>query len=85
MNDVIFAAAAWNPHLEVTDTSTALNMILSNTLWSKEIADWVSQVIRLQRLLLIYGGNPNSVDVVRKNGQAYIEGSAPDSLELVFI
>jgi len=74
LNDVIYASAVWNPHLDIPNTSDAFNLIISRSLWSKEISDWVSQVIQVERSLLIYGGNMNSHDVYRKNGQAYIQG-----------
>lgn len=74
LNDVIFASAAWNPRLSAQTTTDALRSILSETLWSSDVVEWVLEVIDVQRNLLIYGGIPGNRDVVKKNGQAYIQG-----------
>lgn len=74
LHDVIFASSAWNPQLPTPNTQDALRTILTQILWSNDIAEWVLDVIEAQRNLLIYGGKPGSHDILKKNGQAYIEG-----------
>jgi hypothetical protein len=74
LNDCVFAAAAWDPRLSSPDTETALKSILSSFLWSEDIVNWLLDVISVQRNLLIFGGKPGTRDVIKKNGQAYLEG-----------
>eukprot|EP01126_Amoeba_proteus_P003653 TRINITY_DN11212_c0_g1_i1.p1 TRINITY_DN11212_c0_g1~~TRINITY_DN11212_c0_g1_i1.p1 ORF type:complete len:629 (+),score=71.66 TRINITY_DN11212_c0_g1_i1:402-2288(+) len=74
LHDCMWASAAWNPLMQYPETYDALRVILKDILWSDEIVQWLMDVIKIQRNLLIFGGNPYQKDFVKKNGIAYIEG-----------
>lgn len=73
----MFASSAWDPMLSNPDTTESLRTMLTQMLWSTDVANWIIDVITIQRDLLIYGGNHQQTDYKAKNGQAYIEGSSP--------
>ena len=82
LNDVIAARAAWNPHPAVTDDIDAFALTLDESLGSAgaskdALVDTLVGIAKHQRDLLIYGkyGNTRPVTVVRKNGQAYVQGT----------
>jgi hypothetical protein len=79
LNDVVAARASWDPLLHVTDARAAFIETLrplSRALGTTQVAETLADAAIMQRELLILGrvnGN-EPVDVVRRNGQAYLQG-----------
>jgi hypothetical protein len=82
LNDVVTARASWDPHLEAASDDAALTIILDRALRvlgpaGIPVRDLVIETARVQRELLIEGrvGGVKPASVVRKNGQAYLQGT----------
>lgn len=82
LNDVIAARAAWNPHPAVKDDLDAYALSLHEALGSagesrEELVNQLVSISKHQRDILIYGKYKgfSPLTVVRKNGQAYVQGT----------
>lgn len=82
LNDVVTARAAWNPQLDAPSDEAALTRILDRSLRILgdariPVRDLVIETARVQHEMLIEGrvGGVKPASVVRKNGQAYLQGS----------
>lgn len=79
VNDVVAARAVWQPQLDAPDATEALRRALApvgRALGDAAVVDVLVDIAEQQRALLIYGRTPtlNPADVVRRNGQAYLQG-----------
>ena len=81
LNDVVAARAAWNPHVEAPSDEAALRALLEPVVRpfgsaSNDIRELLIETARRQRELLIEGrvGGVPPDDIVRRNGQAYLQG-----------
>lgn len=81
LNDVVAARASWNPHVEADDGRAAMHAILTPLEHvfgeaGPEIVDWINDVAEAERALLIGGrvGGQAPNEIVRRNGQAYLQG-----------
>jgi len=81
LNDVIAARAAWNPHVDAASDDDAMRALLEPVVRSfggvsGEVTELILDTIDAQHDLLILGkiaGVPPD-DIVRRNGQAYLQG-----------
>jgi hypothetical protein len=81
LNDVVAARAAWDPHLEAQDDDQAVREILSEVLAplgeaQAPLSGALVDLMTAERELLIEGrvGGVAPADIVRRNGQAYLQG-----------
>lgn len=82
LNDVVTARAAWNPRDGIEDETEALRDLLAEVFApfgdaAPGLVEHVLQTAAMQKSLLIDGEVSGRVpsDVVRRNGQAYLQGS----------
>jgi hypothetical protein len=81
LNDVVTARAAWNPRMDIADERAALSDLLDEVvrpfgLAANSVRDALLDIMDAQHELLILGevdGTPPD-DVVKRNGQAYLQG-----------
>lgn len=84
LQEVVTARASWDPHVEITDEDEALRVALAPVVRpfgvvAPQISEILVEYMHAQHELLIEGridGNPPA-DIVRRNGQAYMQGFEP--------
>jgi hypothetical protein len=81
LNDVIAARAAWNPHAEAPTDAAAFAAVLRPTLKAfgpaaQPLEQWLLKYADAEYRYLIHGerGGRRPTDVVKRNGQAYLQG-----------
>jgi len=82
--EVVTARASWDPHVEITDEDEALRVALAPvvrpfSIVAPQISEILVEHMHAQHELLIEGridGNPPA-EIVRRNGQAYMQGFEP--------
>jgi len=81
LNDVVAARAAWDPHAQAADDEQALRAILAPVVRpfgavAQDVLDLLVDTMIAQHDLLILGrvGGKAPADIVRRNGQAYLQG-----------
>ena len=82
LQEVVTARAAWDPHLDAESDEAALRALLAPVSRvfgdaGGPLLDWLIEYTRAQQALLIEGrvDGVTPDDVVRRNGQAYLQGS----------
>ena len=81
LNDVVTARAAWDPHVEAASDQEALRALLEPVVRpfgpaADQARDLIVATAAAQKDLLIDGkvGGSSPNDIVRRNGQAYLQG-----------